>query len=296
VEIGETIETDEDIMIFGVNILGSKISIINSINTIRSYLKKGESEGSIEESIEYSASATESKNQEIFISVPTGIKFVLIPESEFIMGSPSEEKDRSDCESPLHRVKIKDPFYLGKTPVTQKQWKKIMGTGPSKFKDENRPVETVSWEEIQEFIQKLNTRENTDKYRLPSEAEWEYACRAGTQSRYFFGDDESKLGDYAWYVRNAGRKTHPVGKKKPNPWGLYDMHGNVWEWVQDRWHDNYNGSPSDGSVWEDGNSSNRVSRGGSWYCYEDSCRSAARFSRDPEKRLANLGFRLVKEL
>ncbi|HOW13451.1 formylglycine-generating enzyme family protein [Methanosarcina sp.] len=276
--------------------MGSKISIINPINTIRSYLKKKEIEGSIEDSIEYSNGATESENHETFISSSTGIEFLLIPAGEFIMGSSPEEKDRSDCESPVHRVTIKNPFYMGKTPVTQRQWKKIMGTSPANFSDESLPVEKVSWEEVQEFIQKLNTRENTSKYRLPSEAEWEYACRAGTQSRYFFGDDESKLGDYAWYVRNAGRKTHPVGKKKPNPWGLYDMHGNVWEWVQDRWHDNYNGSPSDGSAWEDGNSSNRVSRGGSWYCDVDSCRSAARFSREPEKRLANLGFRLVREL
>jgi formylglycine-generating enzyme required for sulfatase activity len=137
---------------------------------------------------------------------------------------------------------------------------------------------------------------NTDKYRLPSEAEWEYACRACTQSRYFFGDDESKLGEYAWYARNSGQKTHPVGRKKPNPWGLYDMHGNVWEWVQDRWHDSYNGSPSDGSAWEDENISNLASRGGSWYCDTHFCRSAARFSRDPESRFSNLGFRLLREL
>ena len=185
---------------------------------------------------------------------------------------------------------------MGKYQVTQSQWKKIMGSSPSNFKDEARPVEMVSWEEIHEFINKLNAMENTDKYRLPSEAEWEYACRAGTQSKYFFGDDDSELGDYAWYVKNARRKTHPVGRKKPNPWGLYDMHGNIWELVQDSWHSNYNGSPSDGSAWVDESSSNHVSRGGSWYCSTDACRSASRFSRDPEKHLANLGFRLVKEL
>jgi formylglycine-generating enzyme required for sulfatase activity len=171
-----------------------------------------------------------------------------------------------------------------------------MGTSPANFSDESLPVEKVSWEEVQEFIKKLNTRKtplNTVCPRKPNgNMPAEQVHRAGT----FSATDESKLGDYAWYVRNADRKTHPVGKKKPNPWGLYDMHGNVWEWVQDRWHENYNGSPSDGSAWEDGNSSNRVSRGGSWYCDVDSCRSAARFSRDPEKRLANLGFRLVREL
>jgi formylglycine-generating enzyme required for sulfatase activity len=285
----------EKIITFWGNSVVSKISIINHINTILCYLRKEE----IEKSIEDSADVTKNESPEIsetFISSSTGIEFLLISADEFIMGSPSEEKDRSDCESPLHKVTIKNPFYMGKFQVTQRQWKKIMGTSPANFNDESRPVEKVSWEEVQEFIKKLNAKENTDKYRLPSEAEWEYSCRAGTQSRYFFGDDESKLGDYAWYVKNAGRKTHPVGKKKPNPWGLYDMHGNVWEWVQDRWHEDYNGSPSDGSAWEDGNSSNRVSRGGSWYCDVDSCRSAARFSREHEKRLANLGFRLVREL
>jgi len=275
--------------------VGSKISIINHINTIRGYLKKNK----IEDSIEDSYSLTGPENPEIFdiyISSSTGMEFVMIPAGEFNMGSSPEEKDRSDCESPVHRVTIQNPFYMGKSPVTQKQWKKIMGTSPSNFKDEARPVELVSWEEVQEFIKKLNLIENTAKYRLPTEAEWEYSCRAGTQSRYFFGNDESKLGDYAWYVDNTGRKTHPVGKKKPNPWGLYDMHGNVWEWVQDRWHENYNGSPSNGSAWEHGNCSARVSRGGSWYCDSDTCRSAARFSREPENRFANLGFRLVREL
>ncbi|MGE4495902.1 MAG: formylglycine-generating enzyme family protein [Methanosarcina sp.] len=275
--------------------MGSKISIINHINTIRYYLKKNE----VEDPVQDSAGEAETEipeTFETFISPSTDMKFIMIPAGEFLMGSSPEEKGRSYSESPVHRVTIQNPFYIGKYQVTQKQWTKIMETSPSNFKDEARPVELVSWENVQEFIEKLNAVENTTKYRLPSEAEWEYACRAGTQSRYFFGDDESKLDDYAWHSRNSGRKTRPVGKKKPNLWGLYDMHGNVWEWVQDRWHENYDGSPSDGSAWEDGNSSNRVSRGGSWYCDVDSCRSAARFSREPEKRLANLGFRLVREL
>lgn len=275
--------------------MGNKISIINHINTIRCYLKKNE----IEDSIEDSHCVTDPENYEVFgtcISSYTGMEFIMIPAGEFFMGSSTEKKDRSDCESPVHRVTIKNPFYMGKSPVTQKQWKKIMGTSPSNFKDEARPVEFISWEEVREFIEKLNALENTSKYRLPSEAEWEYACRAGTQSRYFFGNDESRLDDHAWYVKNAGRKTHVVCKKKPNPWGLYDMHGNVWEWVQDRWHENYSGSPSDGSAWEEGDGSTRVSRGGSWYCDPDTCRSASRFSREPDSRFANLGFRLVREL
>ena len=148
-----------------------------------------------------------------------------------------------------------------------------MGNNPSNFKGEDRPVESVSWKDVQEFVKKLNEKEGTDKYRLPSEAEWEYACRAGTQTRYSFGDDESKLNEYAWYDKNSGSETHPVGQKKPNPWGLYDMHGNVWEWVQDRWHGDYNGAPSDGSAWEDGSGSDRVDRGGSWINYARYCRS-----------------------
>ncbi len=176
--------------------MGSKISIINHINTIRGYLKKNK----IDDSIEDSYSMTDPENSEIFdiyISSSTGMEFVLIPAGEFNMGSSPEEKDRSDCESPVHRVTIQNPFYMGKSPVTQNQWKKIMGNSPSNFKGEARLVELVSWEEVQEFIKKLNLIENTTKYRLPSEAEWEYSCRAGTQSRYFFGNDESKLGYYA---------------------------------------------------------------------------------------------------
>jgi len=233
---------------------------------------------------------------EIITSPSTGIQLVLIPAGEFEMGSPSEERNRSDSESPAHIVVIQNSFYLGRSAVTQNQWKKIMGTNPSHFKGEDRPVEMISWEDVQQFIAKLNEMEGTDKYRLPSEAEWEYACRAGTQTRCFFGEDESKLDEYAWHFENSGSKTHAVGLKKPNSWGLYDTHGNVWEWVQDEWHENYNGAPSDGSVWEEGNGSYRVSRGCSWLCNTGFCRSAGRFRREPESCFGNLGFRLLREL
>ncbi|MDP3013907.1 MAG: formylglycine-generating enzyme family protein, partial [Candidatus Subteraquimicrobiales bacterium] len=130
----------------------------------------------------------------------------------------------------------------------------------------------------------------------PSEAEWEYAARAGTTTRYSFGDYESKLGDYAWYWDNSGHKTHDVGQKKPNPWGLYDMHGNVWEWVQDIWHDNYNGAPTDGSSWE-GDGSVRVIRGGEWNVNAGHCRSAFRLEGDSDYRGdGNVGFRLLREV
>jgi len=170
-----------------------------------------------------------------------------------------------------------------------------MGNNPSYFKGDSLPVGQVSWNDVQEFIKKLNEKEGTNKYRLPSEAEWEYAARAGTTTRYSFGDDESRLGDYAWYYANSGYKTHEVGQKKPNPWGLYDMHGNVFEWVQDAWHNNYNGVPTDGSAWE-GDGSRRVFRGGCWFYGAGDCGSARRLFDVPVSRLKILGFRLLRDV
>ncbi|WP_321416959.1 SUMF1/EgtB/PvdO family nonheme iron enzyme [uncultured Methanomethylovorans sp.] len=225
-----------------------------------------------------------------------GMEFVLIPAGEFQMGS-----NESNNEQSVHKVRVSKPFYLGKYPVTQKEWQAVMGTYPSHFKDDNNPVEKVSWNDVQEFVKKLNAKEGTDKYRLPFEAEWEYACRAGTTTKYSFGDDESKLGEYAWYYANskdgslfAKRKTRPVGQKKPNPWGLYDMHGNVWEWCKGRRHNSYNGAPTDGSAWIDVISSIRVSRGGGWYSDAMDCRSADRRYDDPDFRCFYLGFRLLR--
>jgi formylglycine-generating enzyme required for sulfatase activity len=151
---------------------------------------------------------------------------------------------------------------------------------------------------VQEFIRKLNEKMGTNTYRLPSEAEWEYACRAGTTTRYSFGDSESNLGEYAWYDNNSGGKTHPVGEKKPNSWGLYDMHGNVWEWVQDTRHPNYNGAPIDGRAWGGGSGLGgvfRVNRGGSWRSIARRCRSANR-SAGQSDRLISIGFRLARSI
>ena len=170
-----------------------------------------------------------------------------------------------------------------------------MGDNPSYFKGDDLPVENVSWDDVQEFIKKLNEKENTHKYRLPSEAEWEYAARAGTTTRYSFGDDDSELKEYAWFSENLGDMTHPVGKKGANPWGLYDVHGNIWEWVQDERHDTYNGAPIDGSAWRDGVSTRQVVRGGCWFCSAWACRSAYRKNYDPGNRRYNLGFRLLQE-
>ncbi len=193
------------------------------------------------------------------------VEFVLISEGEFLMGSADGEND----ERPVHKVRISQPFYLGKYEVTQAQWEAVMGNNPSHFKgsffkkgDPNRPVENVSWEEVQEFIRKLNAKEGGAHYRLPTEAEWEYTCRAGSTTAYCFGDDEELLGEYAWYGENAGIQTHPVGQLKPNAWGLYDMHGNVWEWVQDC----YGEYPAEAVTDPQGPSSgsSRVKRGGGW--------------------------------
>ncbi|HID19474.1 MAG TPA: formylglycine-generating enzyme family protein [Methanophagales archaeon] len=219
------------------------------------------------------------------------MKFTLITAGEFNMGS-----EESNEEKPVHKVKINNPFYLGTYHVTQREWKAVMDDNPSNFKGDDLPVELVSWDKVQEFIKKLNEKEGTAKYRLPSEAEWEYACRAGTTTRYSFGDSESELDGYAWYDKNSGNKTHPVGQKKPNPWGFYDMHGNVWEWVQDKWHDSYDGAPTDGSAKEVGDGAYRVFRGGSWDYSAGGCRSAFHNYNDPRFRYGSLGFRLLREL
>ncbi|WP_342304915.1 formylglycine-generating enzyme family protein [Methanolobus sp. ZRKC5] len=218
-----------------------------------------------------------------------GMEFVLIPAGKFIMGSKQDETSR-----PVHEVTISKQFYIGKYPVTQEEWVSIMGSNPSYFKDhDDHPVEQVSWNDAQEFVKNLNAKEGTDKYRLPSEAEWEFACRAGTTSKYPFGDDESELEEYGWYLGNT---THPVGQKKPNPWGLYDMHGNVWEWCQDKWHSNYEGAPAENSAWEGDASFLRVDRGGCWSSLSRFCRSSRRSGYIPDDCYGFTGFRVLMEL
>ncbi|NCR34941.1 MAG: SUMF1/EgtB/PvdO family nonheme iron enzyme [Microcystis aeruginosa S11-01] len=219
------------------------------------------------------------------------LEMVSLPAGKFLMGS-SESND----EKPQHQVKV-NSFAIGKYPITQAQYQAVMGNNPSQFKNNpQNPVECVSWNDAKAFCQKLS--QITGKtYRLPTEAEWEYACRAGTTTRYYFGDDANQLGDYAWYDGNSGGKTHPVGQKKPNGWGLYDMSGNVWEWCEDDWHDSYAGAPDDGSAWLDNDNrsqSLKCLRGGSWYFNPNLCRSAYRsnhFRRDFS--VNSLGFRVV---
>ncbi len=224
-----------------------------------------------------------------------GMEFVLIPAGSFTMGSSTGDKD----EQPPHDVKISQSFYLQTTEVTQGQWKQVRGDNPSKFNQcgDDCPVENVSWEDAKRFIEKLNRAEKTQVYRLPSEAEWEYACRAGTTTDYSFGNDAGELGEYAWYSGNSKDRTQRVAGKEPNSWGLYDMHGNVWEWVEDDYHDSYNRAPADGRAWvEKPRGSNGVLRGGSWLFGAAFCRSANRSGNSPVARRFDLGFRVSRSV
>ncbi len=213
-------------------------------------------------------------------------EMVKIPGGSFHMGSGSGGNN----EKPVHRVTLQ-PFELGKYEVTQAQWRAVMGDNPSHFKGcDNCPVEQVSWDDIQGFIEAL--KQKTGKgYRLPTEAEWEYACRSGGRDEEYCGG--SSLGILAWYNNSSGSKTHPVGQKRPNGLGLYDMSGNVWEWAQDCLNDSYAGAPSDGTAWERGDCFQRVLRGGSWRSFPWSLRSAYRFNMSG-LRITDYGFRLAR--
>ena len=223
-----------------------------------------------------------------------GMEFVLIPAGEFIMGS--EYGGENNDEQPAHRVRISRPFYLGTYEVTQGQWEAVMRNNPSgAASNPNLPVENVSYEDVQKFIQKLNAQEGGTRYRLPTEAEWEYANRAGSTTAYSFGDDPDQLGAYAWYGKNSDSKTHPVGQRKPNAWGLYDMYGNVYEWVQD-WYawDYYQQSFSQDPQGPESGSA-RLIRGCSWNADSaEHCRSADRGFGSPGLRYNALGFRLLR--
>lgn len=223
-----------------------------------------------------------------------GMEFVLIPAGEFQMGSPSYDGKLFDFDSPVHNVTIQEPFYMSKYEVTQKEWTEVMGYNPSYFKGDDLPVDSVLWSEVQKFVLKLNLKEGSEKYRLPTEAEWEYACRAGTTTRFSFGDENEDLIEYGWSAYDSNETSHPVGQKLPNPWGLYDMHGNVWELTQDSWHSSYESAPSDGSAWSEENSTIFVGRGGSWLDGPNLCTSTFRGSEEEDKRVTCLGFRLVK--
>jgi formylglycine-generating enzyme required for sulfatase activity len=228
------------------------------------------------------------------------LEMVYIPGGTFMMGSPATKANRYDGESPQHQVTV-PAFYAGKYPITQEQWQAVIGgNNPPNFKGAKHPVEYVYWEGAVNFCQQLS--EKTGKnYRLPSEAEWEYACRAGTTTAFHFGETITPdLVNYHGHLPYAGapkglfrQETTSVGSFPPNAFGLYDMHGNVWEWCQDRWHNNYDGAPSNGNAWETRTSGNygRVLRGGSWGTHAFFCRAASR--RYDSGQIPHLGFRVA---
>ena len=226
-----------------------------------------------------------------------GMEFALIPAGSFLLGHHVMDEVQKKGHRP--KVSISRPFYLGKYPVTQDQWEAVMGSNPAQFKGRNKPVENVSWNDVQEFIRRLNAREKHTRYRLPTEMEWEYAARGGTNSKYFFMEDpdswaeaEIHLDAYAWFNKNSQGSTQPVGQKKPNPYGLYDMFGNVWEWVQDWFADlpkerklaEYRG-PESGL--------GRVLRGGSWDHDTRNAPWTNRIRAKQSHRSSYVGFRLA---
>jgi len=230
------------------------------------------------------------------------LTLMLIPAGEFVMGAPPEEPRSRDSERPQHRVRLSQ-FLLGRYPVTQAQWRVVAGydqntrelnAEPSSFKGDNLPVEGVSWEDAQEFCQRLSDQTGKD-YRLPSEAQWEYACRAGTETAFHFGERiTTELANYNNGSKGEYRtKTIEVGSSPANDWGLHDMHGNVWEWCKDDWHDTYNGAPSDGSAWveSDLTKTSRLLRGGSWFHRPEYCRSAVRGNGSRDYSDYYVGFR-----
>jgi formylglycine-generating enzyme required for sulfatase activity len=209
-----------------------------------------------------------------WVEPKTGMEFVWVPSGCFQMGG-----DEGSYEQPIHKVCVKG-FWMGKYEVTQAQYRQVMGNNPSHFPGLNNPVEMVSWDNAASFSEKMGNSTAT-RIRLPSEAEWEYACRAGhVQERYCGGNDSHNR--FAWSNANSNKQTHPVGKLTANDWGLYDMSGSVWEWVQDCWHDDYQGAPADGSVWKTGQCAKRVLRGGSWCNDPSLVRAGFRYGNDPD--------------
>ena len=252
------------------------------------------------------------------IAPKVGMEMLLIPGGEFTMGSPDDEVGHQEREAPQHQVQV-PTFFMGKYSVTQAQWRAVarlpevqrsLKPAPSRFKGDNHPVEQVSWDEAVEFCDRLT--QNTGRpYRLPSEAEWEYACRAGTTTPFHFGETiTTDCANYRGVALEIGgiqykgsygqgslgeyrKQTTPVDKfGVANAYGLCDLHGNVWEWCLDSWHETYDGAPIDGSAWEDDNDS-RILRGGSWVNAPEVCRSACRDRDDPGFRSSDLGFRFV---
>ena len=221
-----------------------------------------------------------------YITNSLGMQFVRLPAGRFTMG------DEGLGYGPEREVGV-GAFYMGVHEVTQAQWEAVMGYNPSHFQDPRRPVDSVPWLDVQIFLEQLNVLEGTNRYRLPSESEWEYAARAGSESRFFFGEDASLLRRFAWFGANQNRGTRAVGSLQPSPWGLYDIYGNVWEWVQDCWHESYLGAPSDSRSWGGMECQQAGLRGGGWNNKADNMDSVARGSYGVRFGDVSNGFRVV---
>jgi formylglycine-generating enzyme required for sulfatase activity len=215
------------------------------------------------------------------------MEFILVPAGTFMMG----DANGTSGDQPVHQVTFTWPFYVSKYQVTQEQWQEVMGGNPSHFKGPRNPVDNVSWDDCQQFLAALSRKLTGWKASLPTEAQWEYACRAGCKGRFCFGDDESKLGEYGWFDANAESATHPVGMKKPNAWGLYDMHGNTWEWCND-WFGDYTSKPQTNPQGP-ATGSKRVLRGGAFLSGPARHASSYRRGSAPDVRQFYYGLRVV---
>ena len=230
------------------------------------------------------------KSRVLLLAKDVSLELQWIPPGEFLMGSPRTENGHEETESPQHTVRFTKGFWMSRSPVTQNQWLALMGSNPSKFVDPCQPVEMVSWHDAQEFIARINVSQQ-GTFGIPTEAQWEYACRAGTTTRFYSGDDECFLESAAWFGPNSDGHPHPVGGREPNQFGLYDMHGNVFEWTAD-WFGAY---PEETAVDPVGPSSGtkKVLRGGCCLCDANNCRAANRYEKDPDGKNFNIGFRIV---
>ena len=234
-------------------------------------------------------SSTNSNRQRILQELADNMAYV--QGSTFTMGATSEQgSDAEDDEKPAHSVTLSS-YYIGKTEVTQELWQAVMGNNPSRFKGNRKPVECMSWDDCQTFISKLNSLTGK-KFRLPTEAEWEFAARGGIKSQGYKYSGSNTLGDVAWYEENSGDTTHDVGTKSPNELGLYDMNGNVWEWCSDWYGDKYYSSSPSNHPTGPSSGAYRVLRGGSWYSIANLCRSSDRGGSTPVDRGDNMGLRL----
>ena len=222
-------------------------------------------------------------------------KVVPIPAGSFMMGADKQFEEAEENEGPRHRVTIANAFAIGQYEVTQAEWTAVMGSNPSVFKGRERPVDNVSWTDVQQYLARLNARTGLN-YRLPTEAEWEYAARAGSDGAYAFQGGKRQAARHAWFDENSDDETHPVGLLTPSRFGLHDMFGNVWEWVEDCWNESYRGAPTDGGAWVTSPCHRRVQRGGSFFNSRDHLRSANRNYEDADYRFNRFGFRIARSL